>query len=372
MVLLAGLAAAAFGSSAWVGGVTFAVIAVGVGVTILASIPAPQRVRFVAGGALAVVVALMLALPLLRTEFATVALRHEGSPIAFHPYEVVGTWAPSPLRRVLDLPAFWLVRLPLDLPAFYPAGAAACAICLFGRWRQGRSQLLVRCFGLTIMLSLAVCGLLISTIGNNDLGWRAILPATLLLIPFAAAGIGRWLTAKAFGAAACALAAVLISLPDRLIISNVMGKTTEDAQDFAEGPALWAAVRRHAGPDDRIANNPLYLDDLTDWPVNPSWAFLSNRSSCYSGWETARAYVDLPRAQITALDAQFIRVFAGKGSQGDVRQMAEQFGCRVAVVVDSDGAWAKDPFAASPFYRLVEQSDQWRIYRAALQSATRR
>jgi hypothetical protein len=355
-----------------VGGVTFAVVASGVGVTILLSLSTPQRARFIIFVVLAVVVALILALPLLKTEFSTVALRREGSPIALHPYEIVGAWAPVGLRRALDLPAFWLVRLPLDLPAAYPAGVAACALCLFGRWREGVPRLLARCLGLTIVLSAAVSGLLISTIGNNDLGWRAILPATLLLIPFAAAGLTCWLTTRAVAAAACALAAVAVSFPDRLIIGNLMGKTTEDAQDFAQGPDLWAAVRRHAGPDDRVANDPLYLDDLTDWPVNPSWAFLSNRNSCYSGWETARAYVDLPRARISALDAQFIRVFAGQGSQDDVRQLAEQYGCRVAVVVDSDGAWAKDPFAVSPYYRLVEQSDQWRIYRAAQPPAARR
>ena len=34
-----------------------------------------------------------------------------------------------------------------------------------------------------------------------------------------------------------------------------------------------------AAPAARIANNPLFLEDLTPWPVNISWALLSNRSS---------------------------------------------------------------------------------------------
>jgi hypothetical protein len=44
--------------------------------------------------------------------------------------------------------------------------------------------------------------------------------------------------------------------------------------------------------------------------------------------------------------------------------MAEDYGCRVVVVVEDDGAWDNDPFARSPFYRLAEQSPAWRIYRS--------
>ena len=34
--------------------------------------------------------------------------------------------------------------------------------------------------------------------------------------------------------------------------------------------------------------------------------------------------------------------------------MATKYGCDVVVVVPQDGAWANDPFAASPDYRLAE------------------
>jgi hypothetical protein len=39
-----------------------------------------------------------------------------------------------------------------------------------------------------------------------------------------------------------------------------------DAELFAQAPQLWAAARRYAAPSARIANNPLYLQDLTPWP----------------------------------------------------------------------------------------------------------
>ena len=37
----------------------------------------------------------------------------------------------------------------------------------------------------------------------------------------------------------------------------------------------------------------------------------------------------------------------------------------VVVVTAQDGAWRKDPFAASALYRLVEDDARWRIYRLA-------
>ena len=92
---------------------------------------------------------------------------------------------------------------------------------------------------------------------------------------------------------------------------------------------------------------------------------LSNRPSCFSGWETARAYIALPTARLKALDDQFVRVFDGHPASDDVRQMAEAYGCRVVVVAPDDGAWDRDPFAVSPYYRLAEEKDdRWRIYLA--------
>jgi hypothetical protein len=47
-----------------------------------------------------------------------------------------------------------------------------------------------------------------------------------------------------------------------------------------------------------------------------------------------------------------------------VRELASTYGCRAVAVTAQDGAWTHDPFAMSPFYRLVERKDgRWRIYR---------
>ncbi len=198
---------------------------------------------------------------------------------------------------------------------------------------------------------------------NNDLGLRAVLPAAMVLIVGAAAGTMR--DPRRSLIAAAALGGLVLSLPDTVAMTryNVVGSPAADAQTFAQAPELWAAVRRYAAPTARVANNPLYLQDLTPWPANMSWALLANRSSCFAGREMALAFAPLPPDRREAINAQFIRVFAGQGSAADVDAMATKFACDVVVVVPQDGAWTKDPFAAGPNYRLAEtRAGRWRIY----------
>ncbi len=365
VLMLGTTVAAAFGCSAWIGGVGFALAALGIGIVGLVYARGAHKLVFLFSAVAAAVVAIVLALPFLHGEFGTLANRHGGPPIGFHPYEVLGDAIPSGVRRALDFPAYWLVLLPIDLPAIYPVGMVALALYVVGGLKRREAAPHVVSLAVLTVSGLCITWLLASTIANNDLGWRAILPGVMVLTPFAAASLARWIGARAYVPAALAFLLFAVSVPDPLVFGDLKGKPTENAPDFAASPALWSAVRRYAGPSDRVANNPLFLDDLTDWPVNPSWAMLSNRASCWSGWETGRAYVDLSKDRIAAIDAQFIKVFDGKGDADDIRQMAQDYGCKVVVVDANDGAWDKDPFANSPYYRLVdEREDEWRIYKA--------
>jgi hypothetical protein len=205
---------------------------------------------------------------------------------------------------------------------------------------------------------------LASTLGdNNDLGLRAVLPAAMVLI------VG---TAVAMAAAprraiivAVALGGLALSFPDTvaMIASNVNGVPAADAKVFAQSPELWSAMRRYAAPNVRVANNPLFLQHLTPWPVNISWALLADRSSCFAGRELTLALAPLPADRREAINAQFIRVFAGQGTPADTGALAKIYGCDVVVVVPQDGAWNNDPFAASADYRLAQtRENRWRIY----------
>jgi hypothetical protein len=148
-----------------------------------------------------------------------------------------------------------------------------------------------------------------------------------------------------------------------MIRSNVEGSPVVDGAVFAQTPELWAAARQYASPSARVANNPLFLKDVTSWPANISWALLANRSSCFAGRELTLALAPLPDQMREDINEQFIRVFAGKGTPQDTADIAKKYGCDFVVIVPQDIAWANDPFAASPDYRLIDnRAGKWRIY----------
>jgi hypothetical protein len=329
----------------------------------LVAVTPARRVTVAGGFGAAAVLALLIAAPFLRDQFAAIALRGDGHPIVIDHFAVLGDLFPPTMRRVLDLPAYWLMLLPLEFPATYIAGLISLVVTQ-RTLAPGLEKTAVAIFLALAGAGLVVSWLLASTVGdNNDLSLRAVLPAAMVLIIGAAAAMMRAPHRKLIAAAA--LGGLALSLPDTVAMAryNIMGSPAADAQAFAQAPELWAAVRRYAPPTARVANNPLFLQDLTPWPANLSWALLADRSSCFAGREMALAFAPLPADRRETINAQFIRVFAGQGSAGDVAAMATIFACDVVVVVPQDGAWTKDPFAASPDYRLAEtRAGRWRIY----------
>jgi hypothetical protein len=354
---------AGFESSTYVGGITFAIAALVAAPLLVAAIEPARRLRFFVGMAAAAVLVVCLAAPFLNNQLMAVAARGDNDPIVLRHFAVLGAMFPATLRRALDWPAYWLLLLPIELPATYVSGVIALVAML----RSGAPQpekLATAALACLAAAGLLASWLLASMLGdNNDLGLRAVLPAASVLIAAAAAGL--MLLPRRAVIAATAIGGLILSLPDTvaMIRSNVDGTPAPDGAVFAQTPELWQAVRRYAAPTARVANNPLFLHDLTPWPANISWALLANRSSCFAGRELALALAPLSDARREAINAQFVRVFAGEGTAGDLSDMAKKYACDVVVVVPQDKAWSSDPFAASPDYRLAENRDgRWRIY----------
>jgi hypothetical protein len=365
-----GLAAAAsFESSTWVGGFTFAAAGLVAVPALLVHAGPKQAWPFLGAPTAAGIVALGFAAPLLHDQIFATAARSAGSPISVVPHDVLGEYFSAGLRRIVDPPSFWLIFLTVELPAIYIPGVIALGTSIASRNLTPDRKRAVWVFAALAAASLVMSWLLVSTLAdNNDLGWRAVLPGAMVLTVFAAVGLVRWITARAYFAAGAAIAAIIVGLPGgiALIHSDLVGRPEPDGRLFAQTPDMWAAVRRHAGAHERIANNPLFLEDMTLWPVDISWALLANRRSCYAGRELTLVYTSLPRPRQEEIDSQFIRVFAGMGTPDDIEDISTRYDCRVVVLTSADGAWANDPFAMSPRYRLVdEKPGAWRIYRVA-------
>jgi len=361
--LLALTVAAGFESSAYVGGITFAVTVLVATPFLLFVMKPAQRWRFVVAMAIATVLAIVVVAPFLQNQFHAVAARDGAAPIAVSHFPVLGSLFSETLRRALDWPAYWLVILPIEFPAVYIAGVIALIVMLRSNvlWAEKFTTI---AFASVVAAGLVVSWLLVSTIGdNNDLAMRAVLPAASALIVLTAVGV--MLVPRLAGLGFFAIIGLLLSLPDTVWIvrSNIDGSPHPDGAVFAQSPELWTAVRQYVPPDGRIANDPLFLSDLTPWPVNESWALLANRSSCFAGRETTLALAPLPDKTREAINEQFIRVFAGEGSPQDIRDIATKYGCDAVVLVPQDKAWANDPFASSADYHLADnRNGKWRIY----------
>ncbi len=363
---LALAAAASFESSTWIGGVTFGAACLPLGLFVLGTAAPAARLLLIGRAGLSAVLALIVASPLLIDEYVATAARGLGSPIAFQPYEVFGSAVPAGIRRALDLPGYWLVLLPLHLPAIFLTGLCGLAgLAASAELPPDRRRTAIL-LGLVAATGFGIAWLFASIIANDDLGWRAMLPGVLALTILAAAILARWLEQPAPVYAMAALMLLALGLPAGidLIERNIDGYETPEAARFASAPEMWAAVRREAGPDERVGNNPALFGDMVRWPVNISWGLLADRRSCYGGWEVARAYVAKPEWELNEIDHLFARSFAGDATPAEIGLLAQRYDCRVILVTPEDGAWVQDVFGGSGFYRLVEERPgRWRIYR---------
>jgi len=357
---LGGLIAASYQSSIWIGivcGVAVPLIAI----VQIAMVPAGMRSRPLAMLAIAAVFAFVLSVPFLSAQLTAAAAREIAHPIVFRPHSVLNVWVPERIRWLADIPSFWLILMPMEFVAVSIPGLAA----LIGMLRA-REPALPWAILLAASLLIASC-FSITFADNNDLGWRAVLPGVFILIVFAATGLARWMAAPRHFAIAGALALLALGLPKAVDFSveNLNGWRSVQGRDFARTPELWNAVRRHTDLSERIANNPLFMDKVTSWPANISWALFADRRSCYAGRELALPFAPLSGARIDAIDAQFQRVFAGAPEANDLSDLAMRYQCKVIALTPQDGAWQHDPFAASELYTHVEeQPGRWRIYRA--------
>ncbi len=369
--------AAGFESSVWVGGIAFAGAGTALGLWLLRTESPRKRVDILSRGLAACCLTALLIAPFVLAEWHGLAARHSGAGIRVAPYAVFGSLIPPSWRTALDLPAYWLLLLPFAFPALIPLVAWSAATVGWASAHQRhaaettQNQHLAPPLAITALACLTVAWLFRSTLDNNDLGWRSVLPALLILTPCAAVLAERLTRRHPKTIATCALLAAL-GLPQTAIFLRdyAIGQRPGDPAGFAQSAPLWRAVRGIAGPDDRIASDPLALQAATPWPDNIGWALLSDRPSCYAGWETVLAYGGLSRPALEMVNDRFTRIFAGTPAPGDLESLAKDDNCRIAVLTPADGAWTQDPFTQSKLFRLAAQTAAWRIYRRADLSQT--
>ena len=141
--------------------------------------------------------AIAIASPFIHDQFRASMVRAGVFPVGLLHLDVLGGETPESLRRLLDVPAYWSVFLFTEFAAFYPTGIIMMVMLMKDRLLAQTQKTYLASFGILAFISLCVGGLLTSGLdgNNNDLGWRSVLPAVLVLIIFSAAGLSRYLRA---------------------------------------------------------------------------------------------------------------------------------------------------------------------------------
>ncbi|HYN38849.1 MAG TPA: hypothetical protein VES39_06340, partial [Rhodospirillales bacterium] len=172
LVLAAGLQ-----SSLWVGGVVVPIAGAAAAIFVLRDADWSTCRRFAVGCAGAALCAIALSTPLLLEQYQAALLRAVGSPVTVAPQEVLGALFPDPIRRILDLPAFWTVFLVVVSPAVYPLGAFVLVRFVRSGEATAAPAQAVAALAALAATSLLTTWLMASKVAdNNDLGWRAVLP----------------------------------------------------------------------------------------------------------------------------------------------------------------------------------------------------
>ena len=188
--------------------------------------------EFAAGLAIAALLVVCCITPFVLDQLTALRARADGSPIIVAPYAVFGELFPNWLRRLADVPGYWLIILPIELPAAYFAGLVGLMAALRSALPKAE-KLAVAALACLAGTGLVISWLLASTFsGNNDLGLRAIIPAEIILIVSAATVLT--MPPRRVGITVTALAGLALSLPDtaKIIRDNVAGKPKPDGRSL--------------------------------------------------------------------------------------------------------------------------------------------
>src|SRR5262249_9399830 len=167
------LVVAGFETSTFIGGVAFSPAAPGAAPVVGARPPPTRRpppkrrTPFLITCIGAAALAALLAAPLLNDQAAATAQRGGGFPIGVDPYEVLGPWFPAHARRILDLPAYWLVLLNVEFPAILITGVIALTVLHKSEPEGGRKRVVAALAALAAT-SFVVTWLLTSPLGEHN------------------------------------------------------------------------------------------------------------------------------------------------------------------------------------------------------------
>ncbi len=404
------IAATAFGSSVWVGGIALLAASPLILIAVWRSIsPRQTWIALLKAVFVALPLFMVFSIPLFRSMRSGPRHLPISSAINFHLYPASPhfdeeTWMGAPAQIVL----YWLKYIPLTLGVIAIAGWIAIYVY---KARDEQSAVFKRLSAAAAIGFFLVAECLRSVIRNNDLGWRAILVPVILLNVWTAVGVNHLLKEEAarsrrrflwLGSLAAGIVLGLAAMASHLwelypfhfptqlqlatkpdpawkdfvpeqearralhLLHLVHGRhlCPPDAQRrFARQAEIWAKVREFCGPDELVQSNPDGYPEMMFQTVNIPLPLFADRRAAYASWECATVFAYGYSAEENAQQYElFQEVFSNAATIESIRRVHDELKVKVLLVEVVDGAWTSRAFEDSGRYHLEYQDRDFKIY----------
>ncbi|MBO1328127.1 hypothetical protein OQ496_07240 [Acetobacter suratthaniensis] len=361
--LVANLIAAGFGMSAWVGAVSFLLCAAAITFWQIASAEdRPSAFRIIFLWLVTALASAIMSLPYVVSQLGAAA--GHTHPIGIRPWQVLAFVSSG---NVLNYIAYWIIFLPLQVGCIYIPFILSIR-------SQLRTKILISAPCILISLaSLTASWHFESKIANNDLGWRAVIPALITMTALSAACIARGIFNDFSKKSSVTyqkmvfisgIMLIAISLPSGLwsLKRNYLGDSI--LQKKLVEDAYWLALRDTTPVSGRVLTFPDLYRSAESWPVNIGGGLLTQRKSCYLSREYIRAFSG-GVSQNSSDEANNIinKFYNGSATTEDVIFLLKKLHCTTIGITENEKIWKliSSGNYKVPFYNVVHSEKKWMI-----------
>ncbi|OUD14148.1 hypothetical protein [Thioflexithrix psekupsensis] len=385
-VIIGWVAATAFGSSTWVGGIALTLALPGLLLAMVAlRLGLGTYWASTQTAVIAVVVCVLTAIPLFVAKSSGPSLAETQLPFGWGVHLATNLFAYDSIwGKIMHVPLFWVQFLPLNLGIFYAVGLLTLLL------RQAATPE-IRNFRY-LSLGAAVTFLLIvqfvqSEFWNNTFGWRTVLVPVMLLLVWAGVGlsdlldsqlarVGGWRGLSLVIRGQCLLVAVTMlgvmlgalatlhvyRLPDPAR-STLSEREWQERRSFLLHAKVWEKVREWVGPNELVQVNPDGYHTLTPWPATLPYALFADRAVAYANVEYSTVFAyRYDAAQNRQTYALMQEIFSAQTSREALMRLRDVFKVKAILVDWLDPAWHGSAIAESGIYREVYADDHFRIF----------
>lgn len=376
--------AAGFSSSVWVGGVALALVAplLLAGLWYLLPQPSKSIMPLLAG----IFICIVFSIPILSSILSGPS-GNEGFPLAIEPYfytRFIGDKG-SLWQQAANLIMYCIQFLPLNLGLIYLLGILALANYIPRQDNESRGLLILS--SIVVVSYFLMVQFIRSSIYNNDFAWRSVLVPMMLLMVWAAVLltelplkkdnwrlVSRRLNQYSFFmplvwagiTISCLSTAYLWSWPKPHPHRKPDANTLALHQDLLNLRNAWQSIEKYTSPSDLVQSNPdsPLKRVLSNWPAPADLALFGNRPTAYTEPESVAVFAHSYNKQQKDKQYKSLQgLFSQAPSIDNLRNAHDQLKIKALLVERHDPVWNNRLiFEASGLYKLVEQTENYKIY----------